>query len=590
VHDLPLITTIAAAFFIAWVLGVVTHRLGLSPMVGYLIAGMVIGPYTPGFVGDLHLASQLAEVGVILLMFGVGLHFRVGDLWAVKGAAIPGAVGQSLVATLVGMGAFAAFGWPVKAGIMIGLAMAVASTVVLMRVLTDNNLLDSVHGHVAVGWLIVEDIFTVVVLVLIPVLGVEGTAPEHSVATAPAGGLWAALGSALLKLAVLVGLITLVGSRLVPWIMVRIARLRSRELFTLTVLVLSITVAAGSAALFGASLALGAFLAGMVVAQTPVSQQAGADILPMRDAFAVLFFVAVGMQFAPSFLVQQPWMLLAALAIVMLLKPATALIVVALSGYGARTGLTVALGLAQIGEFSFILSELARRHRLLPDAAHNVLVATAILSIALNPVLFRALNPLESWLKRRPRVWRLLNLRVSRSVEAANAVAAEQVRTLTAPLAIVVGYGPVGQSVERLLRESGFATAVIDLNMDTVGALNREGRTAIFGDASQAEVLHQAGIRKADYLVVTLPHSVNRGPLLATARQANPSVQIFVRARYLKEGRDLEQSGATGAIYEEAEAAVALVRMLLTSRGVQQAAIDRETERIRSELAARMRD
>lgn len=578
-HDLPLITTIAAAFFMAWLLGLITHRLRLSPMVGYLIAGMIIGPYTPGFVGDIHLASQLAEVGVILLMFGVGLHFHVGDLWAVKGVAIPGAVGQSLVATLVAMGVFAAMGWPVKAGVMIGMAMAVASTVVLIRVLSDNNLLDSIHGHIAVGWLIVEDIFTVVVLVLIPVLGENGGVQS-------AGNFWTSLGMAMLKLGVMVALVAVVGARVVPWVMVQVARLRSRELFTLTVLVLSITVAAGSAALFGASLALGAFLAGMVVAQTPVSQQAGADILPLRDAFAVLFFVAVGMQFSPAFLLQNPWMLFAGLGIVMIVKPLTALIIVALSGYAAKTALVVALGLAQIGEFSFILSELARKHGVMPDSAHNVLVATAILSISVNPLLFRALNGLESGLRRRPGLWRLLNLRVSRHIEATNAAASEKVEATALPLAIVVGYGPVGQAVERLLRESGFTTVVIDLNMDTVSNLNRKGATAIFGDASQAEVLQHAGIAKADYLVITLPHSVNRAPLVTTARQANSRVQIIVRARYLNEGKDLEQLGANDAIYEEAEAAVALVRTLLTDEGAHKTVIDREIGRIRSELAA----
>lgn len=571
----------------AWLLGVATHRLGLSPIIGYLTAGMIIGPSTPGFVGDVHLASQLADVGVILLMFGVGLHFHIGDLWAVRRVAIPGAFAQSLVATLVGTAVFSALGWPVKAGVIIGMAMSVASTVVLIRVLTDNDLLSLVHGHVAVGWLIVEDIFTIIVLVLIPALGDDGTAQGSVRAATLSRGLWLSLAGAFLNLGFLVALTWLVGSRLVPWILVRIARLRSRELFTLTILVLSVTVAAGSAALFGASLALGAFLAGMVVAQTPVSQQAGADILPMRDAFAVLFFVAVGMQFAPSFLLQQPWMLLAALGIVMIIKPLTALVIIAFTGYAAKTALTVALGLAQIGEFSFILSALARKHHLLPEIAHNVLVATAILSIAINPILFRAFPWIESALRRRPLLWRLLHLRASRSIDATNAASAETVRAATAPLAIVVGYGPVGQAVERLLRESGFTTVVIDLNMDTVSALNREGRPAIFGDATQAEVLRQAGITKANYLVITLPHSANRGPLLTAARQANPALQIIVRARYLKERLDLEQLGANDAIYEEAEAAVALARSLLASRGVSQTEINRETLRIRLDLGSR---
>ena len=409
-HDLPLITTIAAAFTAAWLLGLLTQRLGLSPIVGYLLAGVLIGPHSPGFVGDVDLAHQLAEVGVILLMFGVGLHFHLKDLLAVKSVAIPGAIGQSLVATLLGIAVFAALGLPVKSGAVIGMAMAVASTVVLMRVLMDADALNTPQGHVAVGWLLVEDVFTVIILVLIPVLGTDASAAEG--ATRP--GLWASLGLALLKLSALVAIVMLGGSRAIPWVLVQVARLRSRELFTLTVLVFSIAIAAASYAFFGASMALGAFLAGMVVAQSPVSHQAAADALPMRDAFAVLFFVSVGMLFDPAFVVREPLMILAALAIILIAKPLAALLIVALLGHSARTALTVALGLAQIGEFSFILSELARKHGLMPESGHNVLVAAAIISITLNPILFRSLNPIEARLRRRPRLWTLLNGRAER--------------------------------------------------------------------------------------------------------------------------------------------------------------------------------
>ncbi|MCL2329894.1 MAG: cation:proton antiporter [Phycisphaerae bacterium] len=559
----------------AWLLGLVTHRLRLSPMVGYLIAGIIIGPYTPGIRGDLNLANQLAEVGVILLMFGVGLHFHVGDLWAVKGVAIPGAVGQSLVATLVGLALFTAFGWSTNASLTIGMAMAVASTVVLIRVLMDNNLLSTFHGHAAVGWLIVEDIFTVVILVLIPVIA----------ATGEAGGA-GALAKALLKLGAFVGIIALLGSRVISWTMVQVARLRSRELFTLTVLVMSITVAAGALHLFGASLALGAFLAGMVVAQTPVSQQAGADVLPLRDSFTVLFFVAVGMQFDPHFLTAEPKYLLAALGIVMIAKPLTAVVIVIVSGYTIRTGLVAALGLAQIGEFTFLVSQEATKNKLLPLEAHNILIAVAIISISLNPLLFHLLDPIESTLKKRPRLWRLLNLRASRHMEATNAKSTEKIQDETSPLTIVVGYGPVGQSVDRLLRESGFTTTIVDLNMDTINNLNNKGMLAIYGDASSAEVLKSAGIAKADYLVITLPHSINRAPLITAARQINPLVKIIVRARYLQEARELEQLGTNGAVYEEAEAAVAIARTLLSSRGAHATTIKQETDRIRSEFSA----
>jgi CPA2 family monovalent cation:H+ antiporter-2 len=298
-HDLPLISTIAAAFTAAWALGLVTQKLKLSPSVGYLLAGIVIGPHTPGFVGDVRLAGQLAELGVILLMFGVGLHFHLKDLLAVRNVAIPGAIGQSLIATLLAAGVAMAFGAPLASGLVLGMAMAVASTVVLIRVLTDNKVLDTTAGHIAVGWLIVEDVITVVVLVLIPALGTtaEGDGPAAAAHGSAGTSIWLTLLIALLKLGALVAVLLLAGSRLIPWVMVKVARLRSRELFTLTVLVMAIAVAAGSAYVFGASMALGAFLAGMVVGQSPVSQQAAADALPLRDAFAVLFFVSVGMLF-----------------------------------------------------------------------------------------------------------------------------------------------------------------------------------------------------------------------------------------------------------------------------------------------------
>ncbi|HYD48357.1 MAG TPA: cation:proton antiporter, partial [Terriglobales bacterium] len=405
-HDLSLITTIAAAFTSALLLGIVTQRLGFSPIVGYLLAGILIGPHTPGFVGDVHIAQQLAEVGVILLMFGVGLHFHLDDLLAVKTIAIPGAIGQSLFATAVSIAVFHLFGLPTITGAVIGMAMSVASTVVLMRVLMDADALTSPQGHVAVGWLLVEDVFTVIALLMIPVLASEyGTgAPAEGV-----GSLWQTLLLALLKLAALVAVIAIAGVRIVPWALVQVARLRSRELFTLTVLVFSIAIAAASYFFFGASMALGAFLAGMVVAQSPVSHQAAADALPMRDAFAVLFFVSVGMLFEPMFLVREPLMLLVALAIILIGKPLAALLIVAMLGHSARTALTVAVGLAQIGEFSFILSDLARRHQLMPDAGHNLLVAAAIISITLNPLLFRKLPAIEAWLRARPRWWRLFN-------------------------------------------------------------------------------------------------------------------------------------------------------------------------------------
>ncbi|MCC7408913.1 MAG: cation:proton antiporter [Phycisphaeraceae bacterium] len=581
-HDLPLITTIAAAFTAAWVLGIITQKLRLSPIVGYLLAGVVIGPHTPGFVGDAGLAAQLAEIGVILLMFGVGLHFHLHDLLAVRNVAIPGAIGQSLAATLLGAAVAVALGWPLKSGLVLGMAMAVASTVVLMRVLMDNRLLDTVHGHVAVGWLIVEDVLTVVVLVLIPVLG-TGAVGEAGHAAAGAGGWAWALLMAMLKLGALVAILLLAGSKVIPWIMVRVARLRSRELFTLTVLVMAIAIAAGSQYVFGASMALGAFLAGMVVGQSPVSKQAAADALPMRDAFAVLFFCSVGMLFDPSFIWREPVLVLAGLGIVMIGKPLAALLIVAAIGYPARTALTVALGLAQIGEFSFILAELARDHGLLSESAHHMLVACALVSITLNPLLFRWLEPVESWLHGRKMIWRWLNGRADRRERRLNEQACEQLHRPSRPRAVIVGYGPVGRTADAILMRHGLEPVVVDMNLDTVQTLTRQGRVALYGDAYNLEVMREV-LDGATHLVITLPHSTNRGPLIAAARLVNPSVKIFVRARYLAERQELMQAGADAACYEEAEAAVALAQLVLSDQGADHQTIQRETTRIRQEF------
>ena len=576
---MPLVTTLAAAFAAAWVLGVVAQRLKLSPIVGYLLAGVVIGPHTPGFTGDLQLASQLAEIGVVLLMFGVGLHFHVSDLREVGGIAIPGALVQSSVATLLGLGIGIAFGWSVVSGVVLGMALSVASTVVLLRGLEAHNLVSTPAGHAAIGWLIVEDILTVVVLVVIPVLGQTGAASGPGADA----GLVRELALAFGKLVALVGLVFVVGSRLLPRALVYVARLQSRELFTLTILALAIAIASGASLLFGASMALGAFLAGMVVGQSPVSQQAAADALPMRDAFAVLFFVSVGMLFEPAFLLREPLLLLAALAVVLVGKPLAALGVVALLGYSTRTALVVALGLAQVGEFSFILGDLARQNGLLSDTGFSLLVACALVSISLNPILFASLDGLEGWLRQRPVLWRLLNAAGSRRYAAANAETSAAVARVNVPLAVVVGYGPVGRAVDEALRQAGTRTVVIDLKMDTVAQLNSRGRQAIFGDASHAGILAQAGLARATHLVVTLPHSVNRTPMIAAARQLNPACRILVRARYLRERAELELVGTNAVCYEEVEAAVALTSLVLRDLGADAARIAQHAEGVRQE-------
>jgi CPA2 family monovalent cation:H+ antiporter-2 len=576
-HDMPLVTTVAGALAAAWLLGVLAQRLRLSPIVGYLLAGVVIGPYTPGFVGDVRLAAQLAELGVILLMFGVGLHLHVSDLLRVKGIAIPGALLQSGVATLLGWATGAAFGWPTSHGLVLGLALSVASTVVLLRGLESRDLVATASGHVAIGWLVVEDILTVIALVLLPALaGGAGALGSRD--------LLASLGAALARLGALVVLLLLVGARLVPWLLLQVARLRSRELFTLTILALAVAIATGAATFFGASMALGAFLAGMVVGQSPLSHQAAADALPLRDAFAVLFFVSVGMLFEPAFLIREPLLLATALLVVLLGKPLAAIAVVCGLGYSVRTALVVALGLAQIGEFSFILGELARHHGLLSDTGYSLLIACALVSISVNPLLFGCLDPLERWLRRRPALWRLLDASAARRRDAVNRDAARAIAEAPRSRAIVVGYGPVGQAVDRVLRDGGTETVVVDLNMDTVSEVARQGRLALYGDGSHGEVLRQAGIERASHLVVTLPHSLNRGPLVAAARQANPACRIFVRARYLRERAELEQKGADGFCFEEAEAAVALSSRVLADLGFAPERIAAEAERLRSEI------
>ena len=572
VENLPLLTTLAFGFAAAWVLGLITHRLGLSPIVGYLLAGVAIGPHTPGFKGDVAIAQQLAEIGVILLMFGVGLHFRLKDLWAVRGVAIPGAIGQSVVATLITMGALHLMGWPLRSGLVLGMAMAVASTVVLLRVLIDRHMLKTIHGHVAVGWLIMEDILTVLLLVMVPLFALDETG---SPTAAAADSALATAGWAIAKLIALVAIVLLAGSRVVPWTLNQVAKLRSPELFTLTVLVLSITIAVGSAALFGASVALGAFLAGLVVAQSPVSHHAAADALPMSDAFAVLFFVSVGMLFDPFFILDRPDLVLMGLSVVLIAKPVAALAIVAICGYPVRTALTVAIGLAQIGEFSFILGQVARQHGLMPDDGMNMLVATAMISITINPLLFRSIDRIERAVERVPWLWWILSARHARRAQGLDADATMNLSARTKPLAIVVGYGPVGRLVDALLRDAGLETAIIDMNIDTVRQLQSRGRIAVYGDAARREVLEHAGIRDAVHLVLSLPNSEERGSLVILARELNATVEITARARYLAEREVLLRAGANTVVSEEGEAGIALAQHVLERRGIDPAQVDK---------------
>lgn len=579
--DYELLVNLSVSLVLALVFGLITQRLHLSPIVGYLLAGVALGPHTPGFEANPKLASELAEIGVILLMFGVGMHFDLGDLLAVKRIAITGACGQILVASALGTLAFVAAGFGLGAGLVIGIAVSVASTVVLVRVLMDNNVLDSPQGHIAVGWLIVEDIFTVLVLVAMPALA--GAFGDQA---ADGPGVYVALALAVAKVGVLGAIVIVGGKYAIPWLLRHVARARSRELFTLSVLAIAMAIATGSAVLFGVSMALGAFLAGMVVGQTDVSHQAAADALPMRDAFAVLFFVSVGMLFNPRILVEQTSLFLTLLAVVLLAKPLTAFLIVWALRYSVRTALIVAVSLAQIGEFSFLLADQAMRDRLLPAAGQSLLVACAIVSITLNPLLFRAIAPVERWLRSQPRLWTLLSQRSDASGAMRNLDVRDKLsgNDDERPVAVIVGYGPVGQTAARILKEFQVRPVIVDLNVDTIRSLAEAGELAVYGDATQRDILQAAGIREAKYLLVTIPEVLVRTVVIIAAKDLNPNLLVFARARYLHERAWLEEVGATGVVTEEGETALGLAVLLLREVGADENHIHKEILRIQKEL------
>jgi CPA2 family monovalent cation:H+ antiporter-2 len=572
-HNMDLILTLSAGFIAALAFGYVTHRLGWSPIAGYLLAGILVGPHTPGLVANKQLADQLAEVGVILLMFGVGLHFHLKDLLAVRRAAIAGAICQSAVATLLGALVARRFGWDWSAGLVFGLALSVASTVVLTRVLSDNGQLQSPIGRIAIGWLVMEDIFTVFVLVLLPLI--FGTSSRSG-----AAGLALSLTLATLKLAAFVALMLFAGSRIIPWLFNKVAGAHSRELFTLSVLAVALGIAAASAYFFGVSMALGAFLAGMVVGQSDFSARAGAEALPMRDAFAVMFFLSVGMLFDPRQALDSPWIILATLAIVMIGKPLAALAIVSLLGYSSRIGFGVAIALAQIGEFSFLVGALGREVGVLPDTAMNPLVATAILSIMLNPMLYRTLPSIEASLERRRWLWRLMN----RNEARAQAYEMWQSEASPSHRAVVVGHGPVGKTVARLLRERGIEPSIIEMNIETHRKLRSEGQRAVYGDANQREVLEQSGIAGAASLILSTSGSAGSTEAIRLARQMSPGIHVVSRADYLNEAESLRSAGANEVFSGEGEVALAITDSILRKLGATPEQLDEERARIRAEL------
>lgn len=619
-HATPLITTIVAGIVLAFIFGAIAARLRVPPLVGYLIAGIIAGPFTPGFVADQTLAPQLAEIGVILLMFGVGLHFSLKDLLSVAHIAIPGAIAQIAAATLLGLLLALALGWSVTSGLVFGLALSVASTVVLLRALQDRREIDTRRGRIAVGWLIVEDLAMVLALVLLPALasltGDGRPATPHDWLTAQLNpGIVGALMITLLKVAAFIAVMLIVGRRVIPWLLQAVARLGSRELFRLAVLAIALGVAFGASKLFGVSLALGAFFAGMVLSESDLSHEAAQESLPLRDAFAVLFFVSVGMLFDPGILLREPLPLLITLFIILVGKSIAAFLIVRAFGHPARTALTISASLAQIGEFSFILIELGIGLDLVPERARGLVLAGAIVSILLNPVMFaladRVLRSLEqrddtapapageppASSPARPPAGDTVptgitagRLAVPGDVDCAPLPAtaatgdsdAAPLQTGLSGHVVLVGHGRVGSLVARSLRERDSAFLVIE-DIDTrVDDLRRDSIEVIAGNAARVDILYAANLTAARCMVVAIPNAIEAGQVVRLARQLNPDLLIIARAHSDAQVEHLRGLGADAVIMGEREIARGICGHLFPSA----AALPRPTHPVQASDAA----
>ncbi|MDG4598118.1 MAG: YbaL family putative K(+) efflux transporter [Candidatus Contendobacter sp.] len=559
-HSLPLITTIATALGLALALGFLAVRIKLPALVGYLLAGVLIGPFTPGFVADAHIASELAEIGVMLLMFGVGLHFSLDDLLGVRKIAVPGAVLQIAVATALGAGVALAWGWGLGGALVFGLSLSVASTVVLLRALEARGALASMNGRIAVGWLIVEDLAMVLVLVLLPPLAgwLGGHAPAGD-----GGSPWYALGLTLLKVAAFIALMLVVGRRLFPKLLWQVARTGSRELFTLCVVVAAISIAYGAATLFGVSFALGAFFAGMVLRDSEFSHRAAQESLPLREAFAVLFFVAVGMLFDPVILIKQPLQVLAVVGIIVIGKSLAAAALVLALRYPLNTALTVSASLAQIGEFSFILAGLGESLGLLPTEGQSLILAGALVSMAINPLVFAAVEPFQVWIRSRSRLARRLERPVNPLAELP---VTTDVKFLSGQV-VLVGYGRVGRRVGDTLAEHGIPYVVAERNRELVERLRESGIAAVSGDAADPAVLIQAHIVNASLLVIAIPDTFDVRRMIETARTLNPGIETIIRGHNEQEAALLEQEGAAKVFLGSNELAKAMSRHALARFG-----------------------
>jgi len=544
-HDTPLISTIVVALALAWAFGALAHRLKAPPLVGYLLAGIAIGPFTPGFVADQGLANELSEIGVILLMFGVGLHFSLDDLLSVKAIAIPGAVVQIAFATALGMSFAWWLDWPIGAGIVFGLALSVASTVVLLRAMQERRLIETERGRIAVGWLIVEDLAMVLALVLLPAL-----APVFKGEGASLSALAWPVVITLGKVAAFVAVMLIVGKRVIPWVLHAMAHTGSRELFRLSVLVIALGAAYWSAALFGVSFALGAFFAGMILSESELSQRAAQETLPLRDAFAVLFFAAVGMLFDPMIVVTAPLALIVTTIIIVIGKSLAAFVIVRLFGHPNSTALTISASLAQIGEFSFILASLGVSLALLPKEGSDLILAGAIFSILINPLLFAGLD----WFLAKPKA-------VPAGAQPATETASREPipATKLSDHVVLVGHGRVGSVISPGLIETKTPLLIIENDSAAVDKLKAQGIETISGNACDPDVIAAANLAVARGLLVSVPDAFESGQIVEQARRINPNLRILARSHSEEETQHLMRHGATLVVMGEHEIGKAML-------------------------------
>ena len=563
-HSVALISTIAAGLGLALVFGFLAARIKLPALVGYLIAGILIGPATPGFVADIELSSQLAEIGVMLLMFGVGLHFSLDDLLAVRRIALPGAIVQITVATLLGIAVTSLWGWSLAGGVVFGLSLSVASTVVLLKALESRGILETVNGHIAVGWLVVEDLVTVLVLVLLPPLSLWlGGNAQVPAPGAAERSLLTTLAFTLGQVTVFIALMLVVGRRIFPWLLWQVAGTGSRELFTLCVVAAAVGIAYGSAALFGVSFALGAFFAGMVLRESPLSYRAAEESLPLRDAFSVLFFVSVGMLFDPHVLIREPLHLLAVLAIIIFGKSLAAFGLVLLFRYPLNTALTVSASLAQIGEFSFILAGLGLQLGLMPEEGQSLILAGAIISIALNPLVFHAIEPAQTWIRNRSKLAQALE----RPDDPLAVLPMTVELTRLTGHVVLVGYGRVGRRIGETLTANGISFVVAEENREIVEKLRDSGIPAVSGDASDPNVLIQAHVHRARMLVIATPDTLDVRRMVEIARTVNPRIETVVRTHSEEEAVLLEKENAGKVFLGEHELARSMIQYVLDRYG-----------------------